>query len=321
MRRVACPKPTVTVAIAVLNEERHIAPCLDAVARQTYEGIVEVLVIDGGSSDMTREVVAAREGVTLLSNPRRIQSCALNLALARARGDIFVRIDGHCLVAPDYVERCVDALARTGAAIVGGAMRVEAAGALQRGIAGAMRSRLGAGPARFHLGGASGWVDTVYLGAYPTKLALACGGYAEDLAVNEDAEFAYRMRRHGGIWLDEAIRSTYTPRSSLIGLGRQFFRYGRFRAATVRRHPGSLAPRQLAAPALVLGLASPWRASVAAAYLSVVGTRSIVLARRDAPAGAAMAGAFPAMHLPWGVGFVLGLVIDPLAAAVGRYTR
>lgn len=320
MRRAAGTPPTVTVAIPVFNEERHVASCLDAVHRQTYAGIVEVLVIDGGSSDSTRDIVAARPGVELLANPRRIQSSALNVALARARGEIVVRVDGHCRIAPDYVERCVAALSGTGAAIVGGAMRPEAANPVQRGIAAAMRSRLGAGPARFHGGGASGWVDTVYLGAYRTETALACGGYAEDLAVNEDAEFAYRMSGHGGIWLDESIHSTYTPRSDLVGLARQFFRYGRSRAATARRHPGSLAPRQLAAPALVLGLVSPWRGVVAAAYLSVVGGRAVLLARHDAPAGAAMAGALPAMHLPWGLGFLLGLLVDPIAAAAhGRH--
>lgn len=314
-------QPTVTVAIPVLNEERHIAACLDAVADQTYKGIIEVLVVDGGSSDTTREIVAARHGVELLTNPRRIQSGGLNVALTQARGDVFVRVDGHCRIASNYVERCVEALARTGAAIVGGAMGPEAVTPLQRGIAAAMRSRIGAGPARFHVGGASGWVDTVYLGAFRIDAALACGGYAEDLGVNEDAEFAYRMRGHGGIWLDESIHSTYTPRSDLVGLARQFFRYGRSRAATVRRHPGSLAPRQLAAPALVLGLFSPWRGVVAAAYLSAVCGRASLLARHDAPAGAAMAGALPAMHLPWGLGFVVGLVVDPLVSVFDGHTR
>ncbi|MEO7442883.1 MAG: glycosyltransferase, partial [Acidimicrobiales bacterium] len=62
-----------TVVVPVLNEEKDIAgcveaieACLDAVAAQTYERIVEVLVVDGGSTDLTRSIVESRLGVRLL---------------------------------------------------------------------------------------------------------------------------------------------------------------------------------------------------------------------------------------------------------------
>ena len=302
-------RPTVTVAIPVLNEEEHIERCLDAVARQTYPEIVEVLVVDGGSTDRTRELVRRRGGVVrLLENPRRIQAAALNIALAEAEGEVVVRVDGHCVIAPDYVDRCVSALAATGAAMVGGAMRPVGEGWLPRGIGAAMSSRFGAGPARFHVGGPSGWVDTVYLGAYRTALAREVGGYREDVGVNEDAELAIRMGRRGGIWFDDSIRSTYTPRSTVRGVARQFYRYGRSRAATVRHHPGALAPRQLAAPLLLAGLASPARRTVATAYaltLVLVAARRL---RKDPKASFGMLLAMPAMHLPWAAGFLRGLL-------------
>ena len=300
---------TVSVVIPVYNEERHIEDTLDAVAAQTYPAITEVLVIDGGSQDRTRALVAARNSnVRILDNPRRIQSAALNIGLAAAQGDVIVRVDGHCRIASDYVERCVAALEQTGAAMVGGAMTPLAEGWLTEGIAAAMTSPFGVGPARFHVGGQPAWADTVYLGAYRTETARAAGGYREDVGVNEDAELAIRMRARGGVWFDPSIRSTYTPRPSLKAVVRQFYRYGRSRAATVRRHPSSLAPRQLAAPMLLLGLASPWRKPVAAAYAAVVlgvGARQLVRRPRSA-AGFTLA--LPAMHLPWGAGFLAGLV-------------
>ena len=302
------PRPTVTVAVPTLDEEAHIAACLDSVAAQTYTHVVEVLVADGGSVDGTRALASARAGVRVLDNPGRIQSAGLNVALAAAQGEVFVRVDAHCTVAPDYVERCVDALAGTGAAMVGGAMRPRARGWLPRGIAAAMASPVGAGPARFHGGGPSGWVDTVYLGAYRTALARELGGYAVDLGVNEDAELAYRMRAHGGVWLDAGIRSTYAPRSTLAAVARQFYRYGRSRAATVRRHPRSLAPRQLVAPLLVLGLCSRWRRPLAAAYGGVVAAEAARHLASDPASAAGLALSLPVMHLPWGVGFLRGLV-------------
>ncbi len=302
-------RPTVTVAIPVLNEEDHIDACLDAVEAQTYDRIVDVIVIDGGSTDATRSLVAHRPGVRLLDNPRRIQAAALNIALAEAKGEVFVRVDGHCRIAPDYVERCVGALAATGAAMVGGAMVPTADRPLQRGIAAAMSSRLGAGPARFHTGGRSGPVDTVYLGAYATEQARDVGGYAEDFGVNEDAEFAIRMGARGPVWFDETIHSTYTPRSSLPAVARQFYRYGRFRAATVRKHPRALSGRQLVAPLLVLGLLSSRRRPIAAAYLTAVAARTAGEARRDPAGGLGMAAVLPTMHLCWGVGFLRGLLL------------
>jgi succinoglycan biosynthesis protein ExoA len=300
-------QPTVTIAVPVLNEEAHLERCLAAIRAQTYAGIVEALVIDGGSDDRTVDIARAGQSVRVLENPRRIQAAALNVALAACSGEVFVRVDGHCEIAPDYVARCVDALETTGAAMVGGGMTPTADGVVQEGIAVAMASRLGAGPARFHnpQGGAA-WVDTVYLGAYRTARARAVGGYCEDVGVNEDAEFAIRMRRHGGVWFDPSIRSTYVPRESIPSVCRQFYRYGRSRAATVRRHPDSLSARQLVAPALVASLASPWRRGVLAAYLSVL--VSWALSGRDRRRLVSVA-VLPAMHIPWGIGFLRGLVL------------
>lgn len=301
-------RPTVTVAIPTLNEAESIEACLSAVAAQGYDRIVEVLVVDGGSTDATRALVSGRPGVRVIDNPRRIQAAALNIALAEAVGEVFVRVDGHCRIAPDYVERCVETLALTGAAMVGGAMTPEAGRGFRGGIAAAMSSGLGAGPARFHTGGPSGRVDTVYLGAFRTDMARQIGGYAEDMVANEDAEFAHRMAERGAIWFEPSIRSTYTPRRTFTGVARQFFRYGRSRATTVRRHPRSLALRQLAAPLLVLGLLSRQRRLVGVTYLGVVTVSSAIQGGRDPQVGAGMAVVMPIMHLSWGTGFLLGLL-------------
>ena len=316
--------PSVTVVIPTFNEEDRLGATLASLRDQTYGDIVEVIVADGMSSDRTREVAGAFDRVRVLDNPDRIQAAGLNRALGVARGEIVVRVDGHCVLADDYVEHCVEALLETGAAMVGGAMTPQTTASCgrtaQRAIASAMGSRLGAGPARFHTGGAAGWVDTVYLGAYRADDARRVGGYAHDMATNEDAEFAIRMRARGGIWFDPGIRSVYVPRSTFPSLARQFYRYGRGRATTARRHPRQVRARQLVAPALVLGLLGRRRRVVATAYALLVVARATLECTRDREAAPALALALPVMHLSWGVGFLLGLLSplrgDSMGAAV-----
>jgi glycosyltransferase involved in cell wall biosynthesis len=302
---------TVTIAIPVRNEERRLAATLRSVTAQTYPHVVEVLVADGMSSDRTREIAVGFPGVRVLDNPGVRQAAGLNLILDEAKGDVVVRVDGHCRLEPDYVERCVAALEATGAAMVGGAMEPVGDTATGDAIAVAMTSRIGAGPARFHVGGAPGWVDTVYLGAYRTETAREAGGYAEDVGVNEDAELAFRMAQRGGVWFDPGIRSTYTPRASLAAVARQFYWYGRSRSATVRRHPGSLSARQLAAPALVIGIVSPARRRVLAAYGVVLAAGALGARRRGLGVAARLPAIMAAMHVAWGTGFLTGLVVAP----------
>lgn len=301
-------QPAVSVVIPALNEGSMLAECLESVREQQYERIEEIVLADGGSTDTTREIASRFEKVRIVDNPRRSRPAGLNVALAHATGDVIVRVDARTRLAPDYVSRCVDALEASGAAIVGGPMRYECHSARERGIAAAMMSRLGAGPAEFRrLGGEPRFVDTVYLGAFRRKVVADLGGYDEWSGGNEDAELAYRAQSAGGVYLDPRIVSTYVVREGLQPLARQFYRYGRNRARTIRKHPRSISLRQLAVPALVLGLLSPWRRPVAVAYLSAVLGRTIAEARRDRQAAPAVAVALPVMHASWGSGFFRGL--------------
>ena len=107
--------PLVSVIMPVRNEAAYIERSLGTVLAQDYPAdCLEMLVVDGLSTDGTREAVLAhaaqRPGLRLLDNPGRIAPAALNVGLSQARGEIVVRVDGHCEIAPDYVRRCVEHL-------------------------------------------------------------------------------------------------------------------------------------------------------------------------------------------------------------------
>jgi cellulose synthase/poly-beta-1,6-N-acetylglucosamine synthase-like glycosyltransferase len=102
---------------------------------------------------------------------------------------------------------------------------------------------------------------------------------------------------------------------------RQFLRCGRARAATARRYAASLSARQLAAPALVAGLLSPWRRPFAAGYALLISARATAEVRRDPPAAAVLLAVLPTMYLSWGLGFLMGIPKAPrLAEAMDHAT-
>jgi GT2 family glycosyltransferase len=224
---------------------------------------MEVLVVDGRSTDRTRAIVAELAAtnphawVQLLDNPHRIASTALNIGIRAARGEIIARVDGHAILAPDYLRRCVETLVATGADNVGGLMRPQGHGYVARCIALATRSRFGIGNSRFHYDERGGEVETVYLGCFRRSIFERIGLFDEGLVRNQDDELNDRIVAAGGrIWLSPHIRSTYVGRGSFRALWRQYYQYGYWKVRVLRRHPGARRLRHLAPAVLVASLSS-----------------------------------------------------------------
>jgi hypothetical protein len=209
----------------------------------------------------------------------------------------------------------VEILRQTGADVVGGMQVPMGETPWERAIAGAMSSRLGAGDARYRIGGAAGPVDTVYLGVFLRSALERVGGYDEHFDRNQDYELNQRIRDSGGIvWFDPSIEVTYRPRGSLGHLARQYFDYGRWKREFARRHPGDLRPRQLAPPLLVVGLVAavvlgiwwPWAWLAIAAYALLLLLSGLTHLGGLGGTALLMPLALATMHSSWGVGFLFG---------------
>jgi succinoglycan biosynthesis protein ExoA len=319
----------VSVVLAVRNEQAHIAACLDAVLRQDYSHArMEVLVSDGMSSDRTREVIARvasgrNVSVRVLDNPEHIVSPGLNRAINQARGNIIVRVDGHTIIASDYVRQCVNALERTNADAVGG--RMDAVGETPFGsaVALATSSAFGVGGARFHYSEKEEQVDTAYLGAWRRSVFEKVGLFDEEQVRNQDDEFNYRLRAQGGsIMLVPSIKSIYYSRATPQSLWRQYRQYGEWKVRVMQKHPREMQFRQFVPPLFVLSLAvlsvmSTFSrvglvalAALLCAYLAANVSASIMACRRSKwwrflPL---LCGAFGVLHLAYGSGFLWGLL-------------
>ena len=155
-----------------------------------------------------------------------------------------------------------------------------------------MTAALGAGDARYRLGGGAGPADTVFLGVFRREALEAAGGFDETLLRNEDYELNWRLRERGEtVWLEPALAVAYRPRESFAALAAQYFAYGWWKRVVLRRHPRSVRWRQLAAPALVLGLAASAAVAMAGAVHAASATLAAAGAVHAASAALAAAGA------------------------------
>ena len=320
-------QPLVSVVMPVRNEGEFLRTSLAAVLGQDYpRNKVEVIVADGMSDDGTREIVrelqATDSRLRLIDNPARVAPAALNRAIATAAGDIVVRVDGHTVVASDYVRACVTALDRSGAETVGGRMDAESASPFGHAVALATSSRFGVGGARFHYSQAEELVDTVYLGAWRRDVFERFGMFDEELVRNQDDEFNYRIQAGGGrVLLSPSIRSRYFARSTPRALWRQYFQYGLWKVRVMQKHPAQMRRRHFVPPLFVAALAvsaamapaAPMSAlvfsSIAATYTLAVMAGAAIVSRRPGRGDLLprVAIAFAILHVAYGSGFLVGL--------------
>jgi succinoglycan biosynthesis protein ExoA len=204
-------------------------------------------------------------------------------------------------------------LLETGAVNVGGIMAASGITPFQRAVARAMRSPLGVGHSRFHIGGTAGESDTVYLGVFRRSALEAIGGFDEKFTRAQDWELNYRLRSRGGkVWFDPRLEVTYRPRKNLTLLARQYFEYGRWRRAVSRRHMGTVNFRYLAAPVMVaINLLSiilsvtthPIFLAPLLGYLSLIVLGSMVIGK-DLGERLRLPLVLSTMHFSWGLGFL-----------------
>ena len=310
-------QPGVSVVLPILNEERFLADAISAILAQEYSGELEVILALGPSIDRTNEIAAELRSkdarVVLVENPTGRTAAGLNAAIAAARFEIICRIDGHAEISKSYIADAVEIMQRSGAVNVGGVMAAVGKTSFERAVARAMRSPIGVGGARFHVGGSAGPADTVYLGVFNKSALRSAGGYDERFIRAQDWELNYRLRSAGGtIWFDPRLEVIYRPRPHLKALAKQYFEYGRWRRAVTRHHKGTVNYRYLAPPlativiafSIAFGIASnPLFFIPALTYASAILFASLAIGKSWGER-IALPAILATMHISWGVGFL-----------------
>jgi succinoglycan biosynthesis protein ExoA len=221
---------------------------------------IEIIFADGMSDDGTREIIEGHirnnGNIQLIDNPQKIVSTGFNLALNESKGDIIIRVDGHCEIAPDYIQKCLECLEKINADCVGGATEHVASGLVGESIKLAQSSFFGVGGVSFRKNVDKGeYVDTLAFGAYKRDVFDQLGGYDEELVRNQDDDFNFRMIQNDmKIWLDPSIKSTYTQRNSFTGLFKQYFQYGFYKVRVMQKRRGIASWRHVVPGLFVLTL-------------------------------------------------------------------
>jgi succinoglycan biosynthesis protein ExoA len=316
------------IVVPTLNERRNLPHLLDALLAEAAELDARIVVADGGSTDGTiaiaRDYATRFPRIAFIENPRRIQSAAMNLAVARfgERCRYVIRIDAHGFYPADYCRRLVAEAEKTGAGGVVVPMLTVGRGVFQRAVANAQNSLVGTGGSAHRTGKTAGWVEHGHHALMRVDAYRAVGGYDEAFRYNEDAELDHRLGMAGWrIWLTDATLMVYFPRATPAALFRQYYGYGGGRARNILKHHAIPRVRQVLPlailPAVALaGLALVnWLALVPLLLWSLLclamGTLAATRSRHQYRLPllyAPLAGlAAMIMHIAWSTGFWLHL--------------
>ena len=310
--------PSISVVIPTRNAEAYISQSIDSILAQDYAGPIEILVADGSDTPATSELIRQYyPEVRLIANPDKSTGHGGNLGFEAATGDIIIRCDSHVTFPTEYVSRAVETLERTGAANIGGWQQPVGTTLFEKTVAIAMTTPLGVGDSRHRLRGKEGVTDTAFLGVFRRETLEEIGGYDTSLARNQDYELNYRLRKQGKIiWFDPELVSSYRPRSTLWALINQYFNYGRWKSVVIWKHPTSARLRHIASPALVLAFAAGGVLALVGilgpiaillfTYIMTIVVGSVVVGfRRREALVAFLPLVLTAMHLSWGIGFLV----------------
>jgi glycosyltransferase involved in cell wall biosynthesis len=318
--------PFVSIVIPVRNERRFITGLLESVFAQDYPvERLEVIVADGMSTDGTGDILAHLQRqhgrLIVVENPAAIVPTALNLAIARAAGDVIIRVDGHALLAPDFVRRNVELLSEHPEAwSVGGPIQHTATTTFGKAVVIGMSHPLGIGNALHRYPGYEGYAEGAQFPALRREVFDRIGFFDERLVRNQDDEFNFRIRQAGGrIYVSPRVRYSYFVRERAHQLFRQYFQYGFWRIPVIEKHRRPTTLRQLAptlfhASCVVLALLGAWwrqpllATALPAAYATALLLVGAATARKHTLSVAVRVPlAIAAMHAgyAWGLGYGL----------------
>ena len=240
----------IDIIVPLYNEERLLRKCLDSIFNfELPENVsIHLFLVDGGSADQTiaiaNEYIRFHDDkhITLINNPKKIQSSAMNIAIKKSSGKYILRLDAHTIYEKDYLKHCLETSLRTDADNVGGILdTMPGASSYGAKVVQAISSPpFGVGNSSFRVGANEGPVDTVPFGFFKRSIFKKIGYFDERLVRAQDYEFNSRIISSGGtVWLNPKIKGKYFNQAKLSDFYKKIF----FLDAPYNSYMWYLAPR------------------------------------------------------------------------------
>ena len=345
------PIGLVSVAVVAYNEASCIGTLFEDIEAQDFpHDRMEIVLVDSASTDDTKavmrafaarheEVEGARQGeggnaassqpfarVVLCDNPARILPAGWNVAIGEFHGDVLMRIDAHARIPADFVANNVRVL-EEGEFVCGGPRPTAAHPSTpwSETLLLAEDSAFGSSIADYRKGGGKRYVSSAFHAAFRREVLERVGPYDERLVRTEDNDYFYRVREAGyRIRFDESIRSTQYARSTLRRMVHQKYANGYWIGRTLHVSPRCVSYFHLVPAVFVLalllgalvGAICSWIPLVVlvALYLAAdlaVSAIAVIGSRKRSAHMALLPAIFPLIHVPYGVGTLLGVCKVP----------
>jgi len=305
--------PQLSVVVPARNEATHLSASLSSVLEAlAVAGVpAELLVVDGMSTDGTRDLIAGiaarNHTVRLLDNPARITPAAFNRGIAASRGRFIAIVSAHSAVDLQFFANALRRLEQQDGDVIGGPVTTVPGGpgAFAWLLARLVSHPFGVGNSRFRVSTREAYVDAVPFAVFRREVFDRIGLFDESLVRNQDTDFFGRVSRAGiRVLLDPAVRSTYFARATLPGLLTQGFRNAYWNVRVWRRNPGAFQARHAIPGILSITLTGLlltgfiWRGAWWVLWLAL--------------AAYALAAVAASIHLAWRTRRLLPLILPPV---------
>ena len=321
----------VSIVIPCKNEEKYIEKCINSFINSTFDiNQVEILVVDGNSTDKTREIVTRINQqypqIKIIDNPKEKTPFALNIGIQQASGEYILIASAHSSFDNDYIEKIIAYFDTLQADVIGGVMETKVLNKTPKtnSIIEVLSNKFGVGNASFRVGiKHPEKVDTVPFGIYKRKLLLEIGGYDERLIRNHDIEMSKRLlKRNKVIFLVPKPKCYYYARETYSEIFKNNYRNGKWNIITVyiTKLFSSLSLRHFIPLIFVSSLLLPLLGAIlypplaflslfsALAYLLLITTISFQIKNNNNSTQIRyLIFAFITLHFSYGLGSIVGL--------------
>ena len=257
-------KPVVVSVVPVLNEESTIIQCLSSLCEQTYpHSLHRIYVLDGGSSDSTRDLVedfistkqSKTPQISIYDNPGRYVAEARNLALEMVPDstDYLLEIIGHCSVSNNHVETLVKVMTElqisneqpVGAVGVKVVTREGDLGLVESWIESSLASPLASGNGQFENFSGTERTKVPAFCLHSRKALHDVGGWDTSFITSQDSDLSMRLINAGyQLFRTDEVSVKMAKRTSLISWAKMGFRYGFWRTKLLKKHQNRASARE-----------------------------------------------------------------------------